>query len=89
MLTVQHEAVTATYMKDPEKSCERNREGYMKDLERVVLTVEHEAVKVTRVTWRRVAMIVLHGVVSIGVRTGGLEGQCPPNICHVLRTLQL
>ena len=36
-----------------------------------MLTVQHEAVKVTRMTWRRVAMIVLHGAVSIGVGTGG------------------
>ena len=34
----------------------------------------------SRTTWRRVAMIVLHGAVSIGVGTGGLEGQFPPNI---------
>ena len=39
-----------------------------------MLTVQHEAVKVTRTTWRRVAMIVLHGAVSIGVGTGGLRG---------------
>ena len=36
-----------------------------------MLTVQHEAEKVTRTTWRRVAMIVLHGAVSIGVGTGG------------------
>ena len=39
-----------------------------------MLTVQHEAVKVTRTTWRRVAMIVLNGAVSIGVGTGGLRG---------------
>ena len=39
-----------------------------------MLTVQHEAVKVTRTTWRRVAMIVLHGAVSIGVGTGGPRG---------------
>ena len=60
-----------SYMKVPEKSCARSRESYMKNQERVVLTVQHEAVKVTRTTWRRVAMIVLHGAVSIGVGTGG------------------
>ena len=41
--------------------------------------MQHEAAKVTRTTWRRVAMIVLHGAVSIGVGTGGLRGQFPPN----------
>ena len=44
---------------------------------KVVLTVQNEAVKVTRTTWRRVAMIVLHGAVSIGVVTGGLRGPVP------------
>ena len=47
-----------SYMKDPEKSRARSCESYMKDPEIVVLTVQHEAVKVTRKTWRRVAMIV-------------------------------
>ena len=42
-----------------------------------MLTVQHEAVTVTRTTWRRVAMIVLHGAVSIGVETGGLRGPVP------------
>ena len=42
------------YIKDPEKSRARNRESYMKDPERVVLTVQHEAAKVTRTTWSRV-----------------------------------
>ena len=41
----------------------------MKDQEKVVLIVQHEAVKVTRTTWRRVAMIVLHGAVSIVSRS--------------------
>ena len=54
---------------------------------RVVLTVQHEAVKVTRMTWRRVAMIVLHGAVSIGVGTGGLGGQFPPNILLCIKEL--
>ena len=44
---------------------------------KVVLTVQHEAVKVTRTTWRRVTMIVLHRAVSIGVGTGGLRGPVP------------
>ena len=66
-----------SYMKDPEKSCVQSHEGYMKNQERVVLTVQHKAVKVTRTTWRRVAMIVLHGAVSIGVGTGGLRGPVP------------
>ena len=42
-----------------------------------MLTVQHEAVKVTRTTWRRVAMIVLHGAVSIGVGAGGPRGPVP------------
>ena len=42
-----------------------------------MLTVQHEAVKVTRKTWRRVAMIVLHGAVSIGTGTGELRGPVP------------
>ena len=54
-----------SYMKDPEKSRARNCKSYMKDPKRVVLTVQHEAAKVTRMTWRRVAMIVLHGAVRV------------------------
>ena len=55
-----------------------------------MLTVEQEAEKVTRTTWRRVAMIVLHGAVSIGVGTGGLKGASScPILCYVLRSLQL
>ena len=34
MLTVQHEAVTASYMKDPEKSRARSCESYMKNPEK-------------------------------------------------------
>ena len=45
--------------------------SYIKDLERVVLTVQHEPVKYTRATWRRVTKIVLHEALSIGVGTGG------------------
>ena len=52
-----------------------------------MLTVQHEAVKVTRATWRRVAMIVLLGAVSIGVGTGGLEGQFPCNILLCIKEL--
>ena len=32
-------------------------------------------------------MIVLHGAMSIGVRTGGLEGQFPPNILLCIKEL--
>ena len=53
-----------SYMKEPEKSCVRSRKSYMKNQETVVLTVQHEAVKVTRMTWRRVTMIVLHRAVT-------------------------
>ena len=42
-----------------------------------MLTVQYEAMKVTRTTWRRVAMIVPHGAVSIGVETGGPRGPVP------------
>ena len=42
-----------------------------------MLTVQHETMKVTRTTWRRVAMIVLHGVVSIGVGAGWPRGPVP------------
>ena len=59
----------------------------MKNQERVVLTVQHEAVKVTRTTWRRVAMTVLHGAVSIDVGTGGLASLFPPNILLCIREL--
>ena len=52
-----------------------------------MLTVQHEAVKVTRTTWRGVTMIVLHGAVSIGVGTGGLEGQFPHNILLCIKEL--
>ena len=34
-----------------------------------MLTVQHEVVKVTRKTWRRVAMIVLQGAVRLTGRT--------------------
>ena len=34
MLTVQHEAMTASHMKDPEKSHARSCESYKKDLEK-------------------------------------------------------
>ena len=75
-----------SYMKDLEKSCARSRESYMKDPEK---SVQHEAVKVTRATWRRVTKIVLHGAVSIGVGTGGLGASAHPIFCYVLRSLQL
>ena len=39
-----------SYMKDPEKSRARSRESYMKDPKRVLLTLQHEAVKFTRKT---------------------------------------
>ena len=42
-----------------------------------MLTVQHEAVKVTRMTWRRDAMIVLHGAMNISVGTGGLRRPVP------------
>ena len=45
-----------------------------------MLTVQHEAEKVTRTTWRTIAMIVLHGAVSIGVGTGGLRGPVPAQL---------
>ena len=42
-----------------------------------MLTVQHEAMKVTRTIWGRVTMIVLNGAVSIGVGTGGPRGPLP------------
>ena len=54
-----------SYMKDPEKTRAQNCQSYMKDSERVVLTVQHEVVKVKRKTWRRGAMIVLHGAMRV------------------------
>ena len=62
----------ADYQEGLEKSradnAARSRRIYMKNQERVVLTVQHKAVKVTITTWRRAAMIVLHG---------GLRGPVP------------
>ena len=54
-----------------------------------MLTVQHEAVKVTRATWRRVAMVVLHGAVSIGAGNGGPRGPCqfPPNVLLYINEL--
>ena len=52
-----------------------------------MLTVQHEAVKVTRTTWRKIAMIVLHEAVRIGLETGGLGGQFPPSIMLFIKEL--
>ena len=52
-----------------------------------MLTVQHKAVKVTRTTWRSVAMIALHRAVSIGVETGGLGGQFQSNIMLCIKEL--
>ena len=52
-----------------------------------MLTVQHEAVKVTRTTWRRVAMIVLHEAVRIGLETGGLRRPVPPSIMPFIKEL--
>ena len=72
-----------SYMKDPEKSCARSRKVTRRIRKRVVLTVQHKAVKFTRTTWRRVAMIVLHRAVTIDIGTGGLGGQYPTIFCYV------
>ena len=45
-----------SYMKDPEKSLARSCKSYMKDLERVMLTVQHKAVKVTLRIRKRVVL---------------------------------
>ena len=42
-----------------------------------MLTVQQEAVKVTRTIWGRLAMIVLNGAVNIGIGTGGPRGPLP------------
>ena len=55
--------MTAT-LKDPEKSHAQSLESYMKDLE-VMLTVHYKAAKVTRKTWKRVVIIVLHGAMRV------------------------
>ena len=52
-----------------------------------MLIVQHEAMKVTRTTWRRVTMIVLHGAVSIGVGTGGLRGPVPTRYYRISRNI--
>ena len=54
-----------SYMKDLEKSRAQSRESYMKDPKRVMLTVQHEATKVPRMTWSTLAMLVLHGAVRV------------------------
>ena len=53
-----------SYMKDMEKSCAQSHESYMKDPEKS-RGGQHEAATVTRKTWRRVTMIVLHGAVRL------------------------
>ena len=57
-----------SYLKDPEKYCARNHESYMKDPEKVMLTVQHEAAKVTRKTWRRVTEMKLAWLYPTKVR---------------------
>ena len=61
-----------SYMKDPEKghadSAARSRKSYMKDPKRVVLTLQHEAAKFTRKTWRRVAKMKLAWLYPTKVR---------------------
>ena len=47
----------------------------------------HEAVKVTRTSWRRVAMIVLHEAVSISVGTGGLWRPVPAQYMLCIKEL--
>ena len=47
-----------------EKSC-RKPPKLHEGSGRVVLTVQHKAAKVTRKTWRRVVMILLHGAVRV------------------------
>ena len=51
-----------SYMKDLCKKPRAFHEGSRKES---LLTVQHETVKVTRATWRRVTKIVLHGALSI------------------------
>ena len=52
-----------------------------------MLTVQHEAMKVTRMTWRRVHYDSTAQSRDIGVGTGGLEGQFPPNILLCIKEL--
>ena len=76
-----------SYMKDPEKSCVRSRESYMKNQEKSRADSAARSRESYKTTWRRVAMIVLHGAVSIGVGTGVLGGQFPPNILLCIKEL--
>ena len=58
-----------SYMKDPEKgradSAARSRKSYMKDPEK---TLQHKAAKLTRKTWRRVAIMKLAWLYPTKVR---------------------
>ena len=53
-----------SYTERPRESHAQSLESYMKDLE-VVLIVHHKAAKVTRKTWKRVVIIVLHGAMRV------------------------
>ena len=72
-----HEAVTASYMKDPEKTCGLSRESYMKDLEKSRADsaaqnrksyMKHEGTKFMRKTWRRVTKMKLAWLYPTKVR---------------------
>ena len=56
------------YMKDPEKVVHEAAKVIWRIRKRVVLTVQHEATKVTRNTWRRVAKMKLTWLYPTKVR---------------------
>ena len=60
-----------SYLKDPEKSCARNRKVIWKIWKRVVLTVQHKSAKVTRKTWRRVTEMKLALLYPTKVKKAG------------------
>ena len=64
-------------MKDLEKSCARSRESYMKNQEKSRADSAARSRESYKNNLERVAMIVLHGAVSIGVGTGVPRGPVP------------
>ena len=66
-----------SYMKDPEKSCVQSRESHMKNQEKSRADGAARNRESYKNDWRRIAMIVLHGAVSIGIGTGELRGPVP------------
>ena len=55
-------------------SAARSRESYMKNLKRVVLTLQHDAAKFTRKTLRRVVKMKLAWLYPTKVKTAAVIG---------------